>query len=302
VQLNKFKKLLYISSIVFFINGCNSLQVVDLKPEPQITNNINKPTNLVASIETKHVGDKQYSDSWQWEQGLANVLRDKDMFKTIIQPDQGKEKADIIIKGEVGGVFHYSGTKNFFTWWPGAIFFAHSWRGTRYSYDTHANYKVTDAYTGELLGEYHAETSHELVHSSGNPGHMLGALIVIPGVIKGATSISPRQRYRQRIYKVVYPSLWEKISAQIIRDLSKRHSKKLASIQMQCAEHLDETPKIGMVWDEFTQCQTRKYRMLGEESQGLEDSVAIYVSYDRHYRIHVAKNGRIVRWYVLKNR
>jgi hypothetical protein len=245
------------------------------------------------------VVDSEYHDAGKWEQGLTEALQNEGVFNTVYHSNIDKEKIDILISGEVGGSFQHNGAKNFFTWWPGAIILAHGWRGTRYTYDAYADVKLIDVHTGEILGEYHADSSHILIHRSYGPGPVLGALVFVPGIIKGSVSASPRAQYRQQIYEVAYPNLWKKIAVRIAEDQSKKYSQKMSSLKVQCGEHLDEAPKIGMVWSEFVTCQTQTYRLLGKEAMD-SGVVTVYVSNDRHYRLHVATDGRIVRWYILK--
>lgn len=100
----------------------------------------------------------------------------------------------------MSGDFRDNAAKNFFTWWRGAIVFTHNWRSSRYIYDVLADIEVIDA-----------ESSHELVHKSGNPFPFLAASAIVPGVIKGNLSSSPRLKYRQQMYDVAYPNLWKKL-------------------------------------------------------------------------------------------
>ncbi len=281
------------------MTGCTTFQIVDLKPQVLVSGNLEHSVNSIAGIETIRVIDSEYRDAGEWEQGLADVLRDKGVFKSVSYPYIDKGNIDIIISGEMEGEFRHHGAKNFFTWWPGPLLLAHSWRGTRYIYDAHADIKAIDANTGELLGEYHAESSYELIHRSYNPGHVLGALLIIPGVVKGGINVSPREKYRQQIYEVVYPNLWEKIAINMDEDLSKKQSQRIVSLKDKCGRHFDETPEIGMVWSEFISCQTRKYGFSGQET--IEGSVvSVYTSNDRYFRIYVAKGGHITRWFVKK--
>jgi len=140
-----------------------------------------------------------------------------------------------------------------------------------------------------------------LIHVSGNPFPILGALFIIPGVIKGAMAVSPRAKYRQQMYGVAYPNLWKKIAIQIAEDQSKRDAERMSALQKKCGIHIDEDPEIGIFWAEFASCQTRKFRLLGQEP--LESGVvSVYISDDRSLRIHVANDGRIIRWYIPKKR
>ena len=301
MKYNPHEELLCLSFILLFMTGCTTFQIIDLKPQALNSGYPEYSTNEIAGIESIHVIDSEYRDAWEWEQGLADALRDEGVFKSVSHSNIDKENVDILIRGEVGGEFRYHGAKNFFTWWPGPFILAHNWRGTRYIYDAHAEIKTIDASTGQLLGEYHAESSHELIHKSNNPGPIAAALVIIPGVIKGGISVSPRKKYRQQMYEVAYPNLWKKIAIKIDEDQSKKHSQRIASLEGKCGRALDEAPEVGMIWSEFTSCQTRKYRLLGQEL--IESGVvSVYIRNDRYFRVHVSKDGRIVRWYVKKQR
>lgn len=301
MNYNPHKKLLFLLFILLFITGCTTFDIVDLKPQALPSSNSEYSTTAIAGVETIYVIDSEYRDASGWEQGLAEALRDEGVFISVSHPYINKENIDILFSGEVEGEFRHHGAKNFFTWWPGPFIFAHNWRGTRYIYDARADIKAIDASTGELLGEYHAESSHELIHQSNNPGPLISALVIIPGIIKGAISVSPREKYRQQMYEVAYPNLWKKIAIKIDEDQSKKHSQRVASLEGKCGRHLDEAPEVGMVWSEFTSCQTRKYRLLGQEL--IESGVvSVYIRNDRYFRVHISKDGRIVRWYVKKQR
>lgn len=284
--------------ILLFISGCTTFKIVDLKPEALISST-GHPTTTIAGVETIQVTNGEYRDAERWQQGLAEALRDEGAFKSVAHSYIDKENIDILIRGEVEGKFRHQGAKNFFTWWPGPLIFAHNWRGTRYIYDAHANIEVIDASTGKLLGEYQAESSHELIHKSANPGPMIAALTIIPGVIKGAMSVSPRKKYRTLMYKVAYPNLWKKMAIKIDEDQSKRNFQRVVLLKGQCGLRLDATPEVGMVWSEFISCQTRNYRLSGQKSME-SGVVSVYIRNDRYYRIHVSKDDRIVSWFVKK--
>ncbi len=139
---------------------------------------------------------------------------------------------------------------------------------------------IYDAHTEEILGKFHAESSYELSHKSGNPFPFVGALMVIPGVIKGSLSASPRSKYRYQIYEATYQNLWKRIAVLIAKDQSKIQAQRNTQLQEKCSQRLDQKPKIGLVWSKFISCQTNKYRLLGEETME-SDIVAYY--YDREH-------------------
>lgn len=193
------------------------------------------------------------------------------------------------------------GQRIFLPGWPGPFIFAPNWRGTRYIYDAHADIKLTDASSGEFLGEYHAESSHELIHKSNNPGPIFAAITIIPGLIKGGMSVSPRTKYRQQMYEVAYPNLWKKIAIQIDEDQSAKYFQKKAALESDCGIHLNQVPEVGMFWPDFIYCQTYKYNLLGQEPME-SGVVSVYTRDDRYYRIHVSKDRYIIRWFVQKKR
>jgi len=300
VNVKQFR-ILFVSFILFLTNGCNSLQIVDLKQEPITKNYTNNSTDLIVGIDPMDVVNEGYNDIFQWGQGLPEALHDEGVFKVISHSHIDKTKIDILITGKVGGDFHHSKAKNFFTWWPGPLIFAQSWRGTHYIFNSYADVTVSDPHTGEILGRYHADTSHELIHKSYNPTHILATAIIVPGLIKAGKSDSPRKRYREQLYEVAYPALWKNIAARIAKDQSKQYNQKITSLELQCGIRLNEDPKIGILWSEFVPCQTHQYRLLGEEYVK-SDTVSVYVRNDKLFRIHVGSNGRIIRWYTLTKR
>lgn len=91
----------------------------------------------------------------------------------------------------------------------------------------------------------------------------------------------------------------EKIAVRITEDYVKMHSQRNARLQEKCGSHLDRKPQIGMVWSVFISCQTRQFRLLGQESMA-SVVVSVYLNDDKALRLHVTNDGRIVRWYVPK--
>lgn len=296
------KMLLYLPILFsLFINGCSSLYVIDLNPQPLTSNNLKHDTNLVVGIETIDIAAGGYEDAEKWQQGLADALRNEGTFNTITQTFGDKQNIDLLIRTKVSGNFHHNGTKNFFTWWPGPLVYAQGWRGTRFIYDAASDVEIIDANSGVVLGNYHAESSHELIHRSYNPWHFFGTILIIPGTIKASLSTFPRPFYREEIYKAAYPALWKKMAILIEEDQSKIYSRRIASLQEQCGIRFNEEIAIDMLWSEFVSCQTGKFKFLGQEpmESGL---VSIYVKNDKSLRIHVAEDDRIIRWYIAKYR
>ena len=287
----------------FFINGCSSLNVIDIKQQQYvpISGIKNLPNIMVGVKPLEIVGNSSYRDAEKWQQGLVDVLREKRIFKSVSQSRVNRKSFDLIIRGTVNGNFRQNGSKNFFTWWPGPIFFAQGWRGTQFIYDAQSDIEVVDAKTKEVLGIYHAESSYQLSHRSYNPWHLFGALMIIPGIIKGAINVDPRANYRELIYQDAYPNLWEKISNGIVNDLSKIYSHRMDSLKKKCGDLLNQELEIGMVWSEFVSCQTQKYRLLGQETRE-SGTVSVYLSDDKSLRVHVDSNNRVVRWFVPRKR
>ena len=125
--------------IFLLMSGCTTFKRVNLSSESLESNASQYSTGLIASIDAMNVSSNGYEDASEWEQGLRKVLSKSDLFRTVPQSYKNKENIDIIVRGEVNGKFRPNGAKNFFTWWPGAIIFAHNWRGTQYTYDAVGN-------------------------------------------------------------------------------------------------------------------------------------------------------------------
>lgn len=296
----KFLNISILFVLVILISGCTTFEVRNLDSEPSIHSSIQAKTNLIVGIDTLKVSGK-YNDAEKWQQGLDDVLRNEGVFKQVSHPYINKGNLDLIIRGKVGDEFRKHGARNFFTWWPGPLILAHHWRGTHYIYDATADIEVVDALSRNVLDRYHAESSYELIHKSASPGPFFAALFIVPGVIKGAMTVSPRGKYRQFLYEAVYPNLWQQISQQIVADQSKRFIARIEKQRELCGDNLDAEPQIGQLWSEFVACQTQKYKLLGQETRD-SGTVSVYLSQDRSLRIHVDENERIARWFIPKKR
>jgi hypothetical protein len=294
--------LLSVLFTTLLISGCTTFQIIDLNPHtPEYAYNGGRIIDQIVGVQQLNVAlSQEYVDADSWQQGLAEALRSENNFANVIYPYQKKEDVNIVIRGNVSGNFRHHGAKNFFTWWPGGLIFAPNWRGTRYIYEARAEVEVVDAQSGKVLERHHAETSHELIHKSSNPGPFFGALILFPGIVKGSLSVSPRAKYRKLMYEEAYSSLWDTLSKSIIASESKRYSQYLKSVQQLCGERLNKEPVQGTKWSEFVSCQTQKYILLGREPSK-EGTVSVYLSKNRLLRVHVI-NGNIVRWFRLKKR
>ena len=172
----KFRLNIILLSYAFLISGCTTFQIVDLNSKFLPSTTGKAKTNIVVGIDSLSVGGK-YTDAGKWQQGLVDVLSNEGVFRKVSHPYLKNENVDLIIRGEVGGDFRHHGAKNFFTWWPGPFILTHHWRGTRYIYDAYADIDVIDINSGDVLGSYHAESSHELIHKSASPGPFFAALI-----------------------------------------------------------------------------------------------------------------------------
>lgn len=290
--------VLFMFFLTGFMSGCSSLKVVDLNPQPLVSNAILQDNDTIVSMDPIEIVAGGFKDAEKWQKGLADVLRNEKIFH-IISPSIKDKYTDLLIRGKVSGSFRPNGTKNFFTWWPGPLIFAQGWRGTRYIYDATADIDVVDVKSGDVLGSYYAESSYELIHKSYNPWHFFGTLFIIPGTIKASVSTVPRALYRQKIYEAVYPALWKKMALLIKEGQSKLFSERMATKKDKCGEKFNEEIKVGMIWSEFAFCQTSKFDFLGQ--QPMESTmVSIYVNKDKSLRVHVANDGRIIRWYIAK--
>lgn len=285
---------------ILLMTGCTTFQIVDLNES--VANQVGglKANSDRVGVQPLEVSN-DYGDAVTFQQDLANALRREGVFNNISHPVNANDNVELLIRGKVSGKFRKNGAKNFFTWWPGPLIFAHNWRGTRFVYDAFADIELINAGTGEVLGNYHAESAHELIHKSAGPGPFIGALVIIPGVIKGAVSVSPRGKYRKKLYEATYTGLWHKVAVMIAQDQEVRDANNIAEMQDKCGKEFDAQPQIGGVWANFLACQSRQFRMLGQ--QPTETGIAtVYVSDDQQLQVHVTADGKIVGWYVFEKK
>lgn len=258
MTLNNRFFLIFIFIFLIFNTGCSFTQIVDHKHE-QLLNPLKQPINAHVGIKTIQIIEHEYNDKGKWQEGLTDILRKEGIFKTITGSVTNKDWVDILIQGKVKGEFRYSGIKNFLTWWPGALILAHSWRGNRYEYNAKADIDLINAQTGSILSTYHIESSHELVHRSGNPiGPPLAAITMIPGIIKGSISASPRTKYRQQLYDIVYSNLWKKIAFSIAKDQEKIDAEGFSSTQLRNNKPNEKKLDIYVSILEFDNLSTEK--------------------------------------------
>jgi hypothetical protein len=235
-----------------------------------------------------------YEDAADFQQGLAQALREGRVFRRITDPQAADYQVDFVLRGTVGGEFHSSSLLNFITWFPGPIVLMHHWRGTRFTYDARADIEMVDARTEMVVGRYHVENREELIHRSANPFHGLGAILILPGVLKGVSSISPSERYRSLLYAAAYSKLWDPLVAQIIADRGPYYAKRRRERIERCGGKLNEPPIVGTAWAEFTACQTGRFRPRREEDTP-EGRVTVYMNEAGSIEVHV-RDGSIVRW------
>ncbi len=195
--------------------GCRA-QVVNLKPQ-------NVPArfrplaaySLKAAVTAADVHGA--GSSGATEEGLVDFLVNEQIFTDVVYPyREGEDEVDVLLKVSVKGDFRSGGAANFFTWFPGGLLLIPNFRGTRWTYDAHAEVDALDARSQQPIGHYVADTSHESIHRSASPGPFFSAALIVPAVIKGARVASPRQPYTSMIYAKAYPDLWKQIGAQII--------------------------------------------------------------------------------------
>ncbi len=74
-------------------------------------------------------------------------------------------------------------------------------------------------------------------------------------------------------------------------------SEKISVLQDKCVVRFNEDIKVGMIWNEFVSCQIERFRFLGKEIMESGD-VSIFSKNDESLRVHVSKDGRILRWYI----
>ncbi len=169
------------------------------------------PWQLVAGVTGADAGSGGLAE------GLADFLVNEQVFRRVVYPfDEGRDKVDVIVQVRASGDFRSGGAKNFFTWFPGGLLLIPNFRGTRWTYDAHAEVNVVDATSGQPVASYTADTTHMSVHQSASPGPFLSAALIIPAVIKGFRVTSPKRPYTDMIYAETYPALWRKITSQMV--------------------------------------------------------------------------------------
>jgi hypothetical protein len=167
-------------------------------------------------------------EAQRWQRGLPAALEGTGLFRTVVAASGSGEAADFVLRGRVRGDFLPGGLKNFLTWFPGPFIFAPNWRGNHFVYETHAELELVDARSQRVVARYEESLHHALIHKSGNPvGHLLGAAIIAPGVVRGILNVRPRRRYRSLIYEQAYADLWDQLGARLVTDLVPYYAERL---------------------------------------------------------------------------
>jgi hypothetical protein len=270
--------------------------VVNLTPtDPLPSQKFKTPFEESVAAETLRLTDVDgYKDAARFQQGMEQALRESGVFRSVLNSQAADYQVDLILRGTVGGEFRSSKFLNFITWWPGPVVMMHSWRGRRFTYVARAEIEMLDARTGTVVGSYHLENRHELVHRSASPWHALGVVIIIPGVIKGALSIDPDQQYRSALYAAAYSDLWKKLGVRIIAERGSYHAERRREQVERCGAKLNGPPVVDAAWSEFAACQTGRFRPRREEDTP-GGRVTVYVNEARSIEVHVM-GGVIVRW------
>lgn len=231
---------------------------------------------------------------------IANMLVKNKIFEKVIYPyNNENENVDIILKGKIKTNWKSTGFLNFITWFPGPLLFMPNWRGTRFIYELNTEIELIDADSGKTAGQYQTSTLHKLIHRSGNPiGHIFGAALIIPGVVKGSLNIWPRRRYRKMIWDKSYPDLWARAVGQMVNDLEKWQAAREVEMRARCSNRYDHDPVNGDSWQNFVACQNNSFNLASQEStpNGIN---SVYVRYDGAIYVHVF-NDKITKWKFVK--
>ena len=151
------------------------------------------------------------------EEGLADFLANEQLFRRVVYPyREERDRVDLIFRVNAQGDFASGGAANFFTWFPGGLFYLPVFRGTRWQYDATAKVDVLDARTKQPFASYSARTSHVIVHRSGNPASPLVTALIIPAVIQGAKNTKPRRNYTSMMFASAFGDLWKQVGGQIV--------------------------------------------------------------------------------------
>lgn len=205
------------AAAVLALAACTSIEVVErdsLAPPAQPGD---LPLALDAGLAPLVITPDDYGDAREWQQRLPRVLRELGVFERIFD-DARDTSVDIRVEGRVGGRFHRGGFLNFFTWIPGPFVYMQAWRGSHFVYDAWSEVQILEACSGDPISSHRVETSHEFSFKSSNPGYLFGALIIIPGVVRGVMAQTPNDDFRRQTYERAYADLWQRVAAAIAAD------------------------------------------------------------------------------------
>lgn len=292
------RTLLLQTLLIPFLSGCGPSRIDVLAKEPVPTT---LPTNIpfkatlgIVLLEADETSDGQLVT---WQQNFARTMRELGVFKRVQTRYDGTTQVDVILRGTVSGAFQPGpGLGNFFTWFPGPLVFAHNWRGNHYVFDAASELELVDRASGRVIGTYAAQTSHEMIHKSTNPGPILGALSVIPGVVKGGLSVSPSTKYRRATYKAAYRDLWTTLATKIANDRSAHYADRSRAQAARCGEEVDAAPVVSQAFSAFLDCQTGLFDAGGTVSTEA-GTARVYHSEDHKTEILVI-GDQIVQWSV----
>jgi hypothetical protein len=251
------------------------------------------PASVALENFSGQASDGKFSEG-QSADGLAQILLDQKVFARVKAPGSGDGRTDLILRGDVQSHWDARGAANFFIWWPGGLVFAPNWYGTRMRFFTQATVELVDAGTGARVGEYSASTSHELVHRSASPGPFFGALIVVPGVVRGATLTWPRAKYKAMVQPVAYAELWQRVAAEIVKDRKPVYIAEAEARRRRCGARLDLPPSVGQSWEAFYGCESSYYEATTQVMTD-EGRASIFVNPADGSTIYVI-DGAIARW------
>lgn len=262
------------------------------------------PLELVAKIESFEVVPAEgngFEHERFVERGLADELREANLFSTVVYPAGEWTEADVTLRGRVSHRWPSVAGDVFVTHFPGGLIFMPSWHGLQYPFEAKATVDLIDGRSGSVVETYEASTSHQFVHKSANPAHFLGAAVIVPAVVRGAVLGHARGKRRTLTYEVAYPELWRKIVQQIAAD-DLRVDRRLEgpadrgpSRSTGCEGDLAGPPRIGEEWERYRSCSESRFRLTGQIQ--LPEGVASIYQEDASDGIEVyVVDGNVLRW------
>lgn len=294
--------IFFVGLLVAAASGCLKPRVHDLNPAAAAKGPSSPATPFIASVGVKQIRGVASRDRrlarTHGSGEVASLLRNDRVFETVEEPYLDGGDADFVLETRVKERWGSTGFLNFITWFPGPIIFMPNWRGNRFLVEITAQMDLIDTATGERTA-YEASTHHEMVHRSANPiGHLLGAAIIVPGVVRGIRSISPKGPYRQVIYAEAYPKLWKRLVAMLVADLEPRYTAREEEMKTRCGARFESPPQVGGSWPDFQTCQLRRFEEVGRR-QTEEGSATIYLRDDGKTRVLVILD-EIVGWELVR--